>query len=153
MYATAGTVRAVLARDTTAPIGTAAELSDADITAAITSAQAQVDGRLAVRYSVPFTDPVPQLVADITRDIAAYLSDLTYRQGKDYESQMDPVVLRYQQALSLLGQIAGGQIDLPVSPGTAETGGLLTAHNRYDGNLFGLSDFGLGVRNSGGDVW
>lgn len=153
MYVTADEVRAVLARDTAHPSGTAAELDEAAIVNAIRSAQAQVDGRLGARYTVPFpADSVPQLVVDCTRDIAAYLCDLTYRQGLDYESDRDPVVLRYQQAIDLLKQIAGGQIDLPVPPGTGESGGLLSARNRYDGDLFGLQDFGLGV-GDGRDVW
>ena len=152
MYVTPSDVRGVLARDVNSPTGTAAELGDADITAAIVSAQAQVDGRLSARYSVPFVNPAPQLVQDITRDIAAYLSDLTYRQGKDYESDRDPVVLRYQQALALLAQIASGAIDLPVAPGTTESGGVMRGVNRYEGDLFQMRDFGLGVRG-GRDVW
>lgn len=152
MYATPTTVRAVLARDTTAPTGTAAELSDTVINTAITQAQAQVDGRLANRYTTPFVDPAPQLVQDITRDIAAYLSDLTYRQGKDYETQLDPVVMRYQQAQTLLEQIATGHIDLPVAPGVTESG-VMRGIQPYSGNLFAMEDYGLEVRPSGGDVW
>jgi phage gp36-like protein len=148
VYAQVDEVRTVLARDPSQYANTAASLDDAAITGHIASAQAQVDGRLSGRYTVPFpADAVPQLVVDITRDIAAYLADLTYRQGLDYETDRDPVVLRYQQAMQMLGQIAAGQIDLPVEPGTSETGGLLTARNRYNGDLFGLSDFGLGVRD------
>jgi len=154
VYVTASDVRAVLARDTSTPEamqGTAASLPDTDVTAAIVSAQAQVDGRLSARYATPFPDPAPQLVADITRDIAAYLCDLTYRQGLDYESDRDPVILRYQQALGQLQMIASGDIDLPVVPGTTESGGLMRAVNRYDGDLFRMDDFGLGV--SRGRVW
>lgn len=149
MYATVDDVRGVLARDPAAPAGTAAELSDAEITTAITSAAAQVDSRLAGRYAVPFTDPVPQLVADITRDIAAYLADLTYRQGKDYETQMDPVVLRYQQAQALLAQLAAGQADLPVAPPVVESGGVMRGFQPYTGRMFSSGEFGLGVDGSG----
>ncbi|MGW1676030.1 phage protein Gp36 family protein [Saccharopolyspora sp. NPDC002376] len=144
-YATPDNVRAVLARKPGEWAGTAAELSDEALTNQIKSAQAQVDGRLSVRYRVPF-DPVPGLVADITRDIAAYLADLTYRQGLDYESDRDPVVLRYQQAIAMLERIATGQVDLPDAP---EIGGLLSGRNRYGGALFGLDDFGLKVRGGG----
>lgn len=147
MYVQVEEVRAVLARDPGQVPNTAASLDDAAITSHIDSAQAQVDGRISGRYTVPFPDAdVPKLVADITRDIAAYLCDLTFRQGTDYETDRDPVVLRYQQALQLLGQIATGSIDLPIPGGGGESGGLLSARNRYRGDLFGLSDFGLGVR-------
>lgn len=151
MYASVDDVRAVLARNPGQVPNTAASLDDAAITSHITSAEAQVNGRISGRYTVPFTDAdVPKLVADITRDIAAYLCDLTFRQGTDYESDRDPVVLRYQQAQQLLGQIATGAIDLPIPDGDGgEGGGLLVARNRYSGNLFGLSDFGLGVRDGG----
>jgi len=151
VYATPTDVRDVLARDSASPTGTAAELSDAKVTEQIVSAQAQVDGRLSARYTVPFNDPAPQLVRDITRDIAAYGADLVYRQGLDYETDRDPVMLRYQQALALLAQIASGAIDLPVDPGTAESGGVMRGVNQYDGRLFGMDDFGLGVRG-GWDV-
>lgn len=148
MYVQVEEVRAVLARDPAQAPNTAASLDVAAITSHIASAQAQVDGRIAGRYTVPFSDAaVPKLVVDITRDIAAYLCDLTFRQGLDYESDRDPVVLRYQQAQQLLGQIATGAIDLPVPGGGGESGGLLVARNRYSGDLFGLGDFGLGVRD------
>ncbi|WP_027947214.1 phage protein Gp36 family protein [Amycolatopsis taiwanensis] len=145
MYVTVAAVRAILARDPTNPVGTAAELSDADIASAITSAEAEVDAALAVRYTTPFADPVPQLVADLTRDIAAYLADLLYRQGKDYETQQDPVLLRYQRAKDMLDKLAAGKRDLPSGPPVSEGAATMRAHNRYIGNLFGLDDFGLGV--------
>ena len=152
MYVTADEVRVVLARDAARPEGTAAELGDDELSVHIESAQAQVDGRISGRYTVPFPDgSVPRLVVDIVRDIAAYLADLTYRQGLDYESDRDPVVLRYQQAMALLGQIAAGQIDLPVPPEPGG-GGLLTARNRYPAPMFGLREFGLGVDDDGWHV-
>jgi phage gp36-like protein len=147
VYVTADAVRAVLARDPNNPIGTAAELGDADITSAITSAESEVDAALAVRYTTPFADPVPQLVQDLTRDIAAYLADLLYRQGKDYETTNDPVLLRYQRAKDLLDKLASGKRDLPSGPPVVEGAATMRAHNRYTGDLFGLDDFGLGVRS------
>ena len=51
-----------------------------------------------------------------------------------------------------LAQIASGAIDLPVDPGTTESGGVMRGVNPYEGRLFGMSDFGLGVRDGGWDV-
>lgn len=149
MYVTVAGVREALARDVTAPTGTAASLGDADLEAAITSAQAEVDAKLSARYVVPFSEPVPLLVREITRDIAAYLADLRYRQGKGYESDRDPVLLRYQRAQELLEKAATGALDLP---GVDLAGGgpaRMRPINRYPGRLFATEDFGLGVDGEG----
>ena len=123
--------------------GTAAGLSDEDIADAISRAQTEVDGRLAVRYATPFTDP-PQMVVDITLDVAAYLATLTSRRGEQVQAA-EPVALSYQRAQSLLGQVAGGQIPLTVLDQTETANSTVETHNPYDGDLFQPDDFGLGL--------
>lgn len=154
MYATVPQVVGILSRTGEVPPApaiptTAASLSEAQITAAIVSAQAEVDGKLTARYAVPLQDPVPTIISDITADIAQYLADLTWRQGKDYESAQDPVLLRYNRAQSLLNQIITGQIDLP--PGTggpiSQPGAVFSIVQPYEGKMFTLGDFDLGVEN------
>ncbi len=145
MYVMANDVRAVLTKTPDTPQGSAAELDDEAITAAITSAQSEVDSRLAARYVTPFpAGTAPQLVRDIVRDIAAYLADLVYRQGKDYESAQDPILLRHQRAQKLLDQITTGAVDLPAEAGQRAGGAVMRPHNRYTGRLFTAGDFHLG---------
>lgn len=146
-YCTVADVRGVLAPDADDPSGTAAVLSDDQITAVIDDAQTEVDARLGVRYEVPFADPVPQPVKQITRDVAAYLATLTYRKTLDLSDQ-DPVVLRYTRAMNLLTAISKGQADLEVPTGDPEpeTVGGMHGVNRYEGRMFTPGQFGLGVR-------
>lgn len=135
VYATPGDVRAVLApggsQDDPA---TAASLGDDDLTGAITAASNEVDARLAGRYQVPF-DPPPPLIHDLVTDLAAYRATLIFRKGRDFESNLDPVYLRGQDAAKLLDQLASGQIEL--EPQAAETN-TSTVVNRYAGSLFDL---------------
>lgn len=153
VYCTVEEVRGVLARDVLEAIGTAATLLDADILDyQITSAAAEVDGRLGGRYKVPFPDPAPALVKSLTVDVAAYLATLTYRQSVDLEPT-DPVALRYARAQALFKGIADGSVDLPgaVVPGDggAQPTGIATVRNPYVGQLFGATDFDLAYRNGG----
>lgn len=107
-YAEAVDVRAILARDQAHTAATAASLTDEQIGDALVDASNQVDAALGFTYPTPFTlMPYPMLVVQVTRDIAAYLSDLTYRGTKDYGTS-DPVVLRYQRALQMLKDLASG---------------------------------------------
>ena len=115
-YTTPAEVRLVLTRDPNQTAGNAASLSDETIQGEIDSAQQRVDGRLALVYQVPFADPVPTLIRDITRDIAAYLSDLTFREVRDYGSELNPVYMRYKDAVALLEQIATGKTTVPGDP-------------------------------------
>lgn len=97
--------------------GTAASLSDRELSLAISDAQAQIDTALAsatALYPVPFTAGVPPLVVGLTRDIAAYLATLTWMKGSSSAVAADkPVALRYQRATTLLGQLADDTLVLP----------------------------------------
>jgi phage gp36-like protein len=147
-YATAEDVRAAVTRDPGNNTGTAATMADAQLELAIRAAQAEVDAALRGRYTVPFPPPIPFLVWQITVDIAAYRATLRYRQGKDL-TQADPVALTHQVARQLLGSIAAGKSDLDVGDGStveeSTAGGIRPARQPYDGQMFGLADFGLGV--------
>lgn len=117
VYTTRERVRIALARDLDEVDGTAASLSNDAIDDAIVEATSRIDGRLGARYQVPFVDPVPQLVQTIARDLTMFLSDLTFREVRDYSSALNPVYIRYQEALKMLDQIAAGAISLPDAPG------------------------------------
>lgn len=146
MYAQPADVVAVLARDTTDTVGTAATLDPSRLTDAISSAQAEIDARLTSRYTVPFPPgQVPAVVQMLAVDIAAYLATLLYRQDADLTAE-DPVVLRYTRAVLLLRDLATGVADLPDTGSTVtQPVGAVSVRNPYEGRLFGLDDFGLGA--------
>jgi phage gp36-like protein len=147
-YAIADDVRAAVTRDPEQTTGTAATMSDAQLELAIRAAQAEVDAALRGRYTVPFPPPIPFLVWQITVDIAAYRATLRYRQGKDL-TQADPVALTHQVARQLLGSISAGKSDLDIGDGAtveeSTAGGVRPARQPYGGQMFGMSDFGLGL--------
>lgn len=156
-YATERDVRVTVARNPERVRGTAAEMDDNEILAQLENAEAQVNGTLRGRYTIPFAAPAPLLVKSIVIDIAAYLATLTYRQGRDLEPT-DPINLRYVRAMKLLGDIACGSVDLDVGDG-GEAGGsrgtIRPPHNPSP-KMFGLADFGLGLhpsRRLRGDRW
>ena len=143
-YSTKEEVRLALAPngDPDGDLGTAAALSDEQIDNAITEADAQVDGRLSNRYSVPFDGDPPALVKTLSQDIAAYLSTLTYQRTEPITDD-HPVRLRYARALVILDQLAEGDIDLIGATGPESLTGEAHVVNPYDGALFQLSDFAL----------
>lgn len=152
-YCTPADVRLLLTRDFFDPAGTAAELEDARLDAAIAASQAVVDAWLAGRYRVPFPDgQVPPLVASVTADLAAWRATLTYRENKPLEDT-SPIIRRYADAQATLKALGDGSIDLPISidpgPGEPEPAGAATVRNPYRGRLFGADDFGLGLVGRG----
>lgn len=146
-YATPAQVRAVLIPDSTDPAGSPAELVDAVLAERVAAASAQVDAALSARYTVPFGDPCPRLVTDITVAIAGWLAALTYRRSVDVEGK-DPVTLRYRWAADLLKALTAGTADLPEAdaPPAAVGGGSVV--NRQP-TMFGLGSVGLTDRPSG----
>lgn len=141
-YLMAADLRAALAGSENLT-GTAASLADEDLDDAIRKAQAEVDAKLGIRgYTVPFTGP-PELVIDITTDIAAYLATLTYRRGEQI-SRDEPVSLAYTRAEQMLSQITSGAATLQAPGGTVEAAsaaGVVT--NPVAGDLWDAADFDL----------
>lgn len=132
--------------------GTAATLSDTDLDDAIRKAQAEVDAKLGTRgYTVPFTDP-PELVIDITTDIAAYLATLVARRSEQI-SRDEPVSLAYTRAEQMLAQITSGAATLQAPGGAAEAASAAgVVVNPVDGNLWNASDFDLVQQPAGFDL-
>lgn len=104
--------------------GSAASLGDPDLLAAIADATNEVDGKLAGRYQVPFSDPAPDQVQTLTTDIACYLATLTARRGDPLLSG-DPVLLRYTRAEQLLAQLQSGTMVLPGATGGSDANELM----------------------------
>lgn len=113
-YTTRDRVREVLARAGTPDPGTAASLSDERVDDAILAASGRIDAHLSRLYSVPFAaNAIPGLVADIATAFAAYDLDMTFREVRDYSSELNPVILRYRQAADLLRDLREGTATLP----------------------------------------
>lgn len=139
VYTSVADLRGALAPAGDASAATAASLPDAELTDAIDEAGQEVDARLSDRYTVPFGEPFPPLVVQITRDLAAWRATLTHRRSNPVDPN-DPVRLRYMDALALLKQIGKGEVDLDVA-GTGA--GEPTVINPLSTDLFSLADVGL----------
>lgn len=118
-YCTPDEVVDVLTRDAAEVTGNAGSIDGEAVRKAITDAQAEIDARLATKYTVPFS-PVPALVASIAQDIAAYLADLVYRENRDYQTELSPIYLRYQRAQAMLGRLQTGEAIIPPEGGDPE---------------------------------
>lgn len=82
------------------------------ITAAIEDADAEIDGYLAKRYSVPLSPP-PAVITKFCKDMAVY--NLMSRIGID-ESDRDKTYLnRYNAAIKFLLAVAEGKIEIGIS--------------------------------------
>jgi len=153
-YATHDEVVDVLTRDGEKTSGNAGSLDEEPIAKAIIDAQAEIDARLAARYTVPFV-PVPQLINTIAQDIAAYLADLVFRENRDYQTDLSPIYLRYQRAQTLLGGLQTGEIRIPPDgedPPGADTGSrVVTAITRSP--LFTSCDFDIYPRVDDPPYW
>lgn len=135
----------------------AAGMSDAQLGVAIEEAQAEVDARIGSRYSQALPlDPVPLVVKNATRDIAAYKATLTYLKGMPM-ANTDPVWLRYLDASRIVVGIGNGSITIPVGDGTttpedstsgADEAGMVA--NPYAGSMFLPTDFGVVPTFGGG---
>jgi phage gp36-like protein len=106
----------------------------------IDQADTEINAKLGGVYATPF-DPAPStppLIKDISIAIAAYLTDLTFREVRDYANvDGNPVVLRYKRAQELLKALANGNADLPgiePSPDPSGDGRIVAAIG--DGPLF-----------------
>lgn len=121
-YATYEEVQDVLARDASRQDGTAASIDEQTITAQIEAAESEINSRLAGQYTVPF-NPVPKLINHLTVDIAAYLADLVFRETQDYNTDLNPVYLRYQRAQAMLSQLQAGTAVIPPDGTTPAPGG------------------------------
>lgn len=111
-YSTVEQVRLIVVRDPGQDDGTGASLPVPTIEDAIGEADREIDGKLSSLYKVPF-NPVPGVIVAISRDIAAYLCDLVFREVRDYQSDLNPIILRYKRAQEMLKLLVSGEMDIP----------------------------------------
>ena len=79
---------------------------------AITDADAEIDGYLAKRYSLPFTE-TPKVLNKFSKDISLY--NLASRKGVDENDREKTYLTRYKAAIAFLTKVAEGLIDIGVS--------------------------------------
>lgn len=98
--------------------GTCAAMPDLELNAAISKASTRVGSYTGTAY-----DPgaVPDLIADLTVQLATYYATLTYRKSRDLAAT-DPVYLQYVDAMATLRAISSGSITVvPVPPAPGGT--------------------------------
>jgi phage gp36-like protein len=119
LYATVGDLRNALS-GTDSGTGTAAQLTDAQLTLALYAASNRVSVYAGNLYdsSTVQADP-PGILHDLTLDLACFWADATYLKHKAVETT-SPIYIKYQNALSILQDVRDGKILLtPVpAPGT-----------------------------------
>jgi phage gp36-like protein len=147
-YVTPQQLRVLLTRDPEQPAGTAAELADVALQVAIDTATAFIDASLVSRYQVPFPDPPPALIVQLTLAMAAYHADTMHRQSVDIEAG-DPVLRRHNWAVGVLDALGAGQIDLPDTQPTSRVPDGVTPLDAYTGVLFTHHNFGLRTYQGG----
>lgn len=117
LYASISDLKLVL-DSTDAGTGTAAQLSDEQLTLALTAATDRV--ALYAGYAWQAVADVPGLIGDLTLDLAAWWATTYYLKQKDMGPN-HPVVLRYTEAKNVLESLRKGEIDLALTPVPAGT--------------------------------
>lgn len=115
LYASVEAVKEMVSRDADSRPGTAGSLSDDQIEEAILSAGRKINSRLGTLYTVPFSahPGCPELVTEICEAMAVFDLDLTFREVRDYNSELNPIYLRNKEAWDLLTQLQKGTATLP----------------------------------------
>lgn len=117
-----------------------ASWDDAQLAVFLASAESELETRVRTRYAVPLpADPPAPIVEQLVVALASYHAMLAMRRGKDFESEQDPYLLRYQWAVRLLDAVAKGTADIP----GASEGFDSEVFSAYEGRMFAPSDFGL----------
>lgn len=126
LYATVADLRNVLS-GTDAGTGTAAALTDDQLTLALYSASNRVSVYAGNTYdsSTPQADP-PSILHDLALDLAAFWADATYLKHKAVDPK-SPIYIKYQNAMQVLNDVRDGKILLdPVpAPGIGQETGII----------------------------
>ena len=94
-------------RSTRIPMFPSGAQGDAILASAIAAADAEVDVRLAGRYSVPF-QPVPEVIKQVAGDLAASRALLAVHSAAEKTESVTARAWR-EQALALLDLLASGE--------------------------------------------
>jgi phage gp36-like protein len=117
LYASISDLKLVL-DSTDAGTGTAAQLSDEQLTLALEAATNRVTTFAGEVYA-PTSGTMPGIIHDLTLDLASWWATTYYLKQKDMSPQ-HPVMLRYTEAVKVLDQIRTGEINIDFSAGVAQ---------------------------------
>lgn len=124
LYASVADLRNVLS-GTDSGTGTAAQLTDDQLTLALYSASNRVSVYAGNFYdsSVPQADP-PPILHDLALDLAAFWAAKTYMKFKVIEPT-SPIFIAYTNAMQVLRDVRDGKVDLGpgVAPGIGDETG------------------------------
>ena|SRR5215471_1600857 len=138
LYAALADLRNVLS-GTDSGTGTAAQLTDAQLTLALSSATNRVSAYVGNTFdsSTPQAVPPPML-QDLTLDLAAFYATKTYLKQKEITTQ-HPVYIAYKDAMQMLSDLRDGKVrvDPVVVGGIGEETGIVI--NRIP-NIFSDAD-------------
>ena len=127
LYATISDLRLVLA-GTDAGVGTAAQLSDEQLSLALREASSRVSTYFGAVYDSSTPDAVPPpLAEDVTLDLAVWFATTYYLKQKDMPPT-SPVQLRYTEAVKVLEDIRSGRVLASVGTAGADIPGGETGH-------------------------
>lgn len=96
---------------------------------AIQDADAEIDGYLAKRYTVPVS-PAPRVLNKLSKDIALY--NLFSRMGINEDSREKVIITRYNSAIKFLTLVAEGTVSLGTEsedPASAAATGFTVSSN------------------------
>jgi hypothetical protein len=132
LYSDVTTLRLIL-NSTDQGTGTAAQLSDAQLTQALQAGTDRVSTYAGTVYD-PAAAPgtagwMPGIAADLTLDIAAWYATTVYLKQKDMGAN-HPVQLRYTEAMKILESVRKGEISLDVATEAAASAKII---NRIPG--------------------
>lgn len=116
LYASISDLKLVL-DSTDAGTGTAAQLSDEQLTLALQEAGDRVELYTGVTWTNDVTQ-APGFVIGLVLDLAAWWATTYYLKQKDMGPN-NPVVLRYTEAKAVLESIRKGEISIVIDPATA----------------------------------
>ena len=117
LYASLSDLKLVL-DSTDAGTGTAAQLTDAQLTLALTAATDRVTTYTGEVYN-PAGGTMPGIIKDLTLDLASWWATTYYLKQKDMGPN-HPVVLRYTEAKAVLESIHKGEINIDFAAGVAQ---------------------------------
>lgn len=78
----------------------------------IAKAQARIDAKLGLRYKVPFSDPVPPIIASIAQDLAAGFAVEKYYSDRPDKTEPYLAETLIKRAMSDLNEILDGTMAL-----------------------------------------
>jgi phage gp36-like protein len=133
------------------PTGSAADLGNTALTDSINEADSTIDSYIGGRYATPVVsvgDPavVPHPIDYWSRNIAAYLATLTFRNSMDFTDN-DPIARRYNATMLALTAVRDGKATLSIpelgADSAGEASGAAPPYQQYEGHMFDTKDFDL----------